>query len=144
MSITNPVKRVAESLAIDGQVPKDAQIIVINMTCVGAVGDRRFVELADNGTSAGIQHPASAGNRIFGITLAAGAIGEVVPVCVSGLCELELGATLTAPDDLSAATTGKGIAAVATHVVGAQLLEDGADTNLRKVRVHGGGLYTAA
>ena len=131
MPTSYPTKRTAEeAAAVSGYVPDVANALVADFDCVAAVTQYHAVELVDDGTHAGIQHPGTAGNRCVGIALATGAIGDSVPVAVGGVTRVKLGATLTAPDHLSGATTGKLAAATTGHIVVATLLEDGADTNV--------------
>ena len=65
MGALYPTKREAEALALSGTVPKDSGAEIVMMDCVGAVEQYDAVELADNGEHAGIQLPASEGNRCF-------------------------------------------------------------------------------
>lgn len=133
----HPTQREHEALALSGHVPTVSSAVIVIATCVGAVGAFKAVELADNGTDAGIQLPAAAGARCIGITLAAGIIGAEVAVIVGGLGYVTCGATLTAPDALQADTDGDLIAAALNDVVVAELLEDGADTEKKLAMVYG-------
>lgn len=141
---SHQVAREQEPAAIGSKVPKSADCIVNNYECVGVVTQYSFVELADNGTNAGVQLPAAAGNRCIGVALEAGAIGDVIPVCTFGLALARIGATLTAPDALQADTDGDGIAAATADIVCADLLEDGVDTDIVQVFVYGPAGYAHA
>ena len=137
MAARYPTKREAEALALDSQVPDIASAEIVMMDCVAAVTKYHAVELADDGNHAGIQHPGTAGNRCLGVALKTGAIGDSIPVQTSGLGYVIVGATLTSPDALQGATTGKAIAAATGDIVFADLLEDGVDTNQKLAYIYG-------
>ena len=137
MSVLFPTEREAEAIAADSQVPSMSSAEIVMADCVGAVTKWDLVELADDDTEAGIQLPASEGNRCFGVTLKTGIIGDRVPVQTGGLGFVRCGATLTAPDALQGATDGDAIAAATSDIVAADLLADGEDGDVRKAYIYG-------